>query len=156
MCFYAYKNVLEPMGHLGANLIFFILTLNQVRTQHSRRLTSVTTATHAHAQRSARTDPSARSSTPMTSGSCCVCASSSSKASSRRRSAPNVVSDHPRWRSSNNTWRASRSVRRSRRSSRLESILTEKIKRAERAPACARAARARGGARSSLPCGSYH
>ena len=30
MCFYAYKNVLEPMGHLGANLIFFILTLNQV------------------------------------------------------------------------------------------------------------------------------
>ena len=31
MCFYAYKNVLEPMGHLGANLIFFILTLNQVR-----------------------------------------------------------------------------------------------------------------------------
>ena len=31
MCFYAYKNVLEPMGHLGANLIFSILTLNQVR-----------------------------------------------------------------------------------------------------------------------------
>ena len=30
MCFYAYKNVLEPMGHLGANLIFSILTLNQV------------------------------------------------------------------------------------------------------------------------------
>ena len=30
MCFYAFKNVLEPMGHLGANLIFFILTLNQV------------------------------------------------------------------------------------------------------------------------------
>lgn len=29
MCFYAYKNVLEPMGHLGANLIFSILTLNQ-------------------------------------------------------------------------------------------------------------------------------
>ena len=54
--------------------------------------------THAHAQRSVRTNPSARSSTPMTSGSCCVCASSSSKASSRRRSAPNVVSDHPRWR----------------------------------------------------------
>ena len=27
---YAYKNVLEPMGHLGANLIFSILTLNQV------------------------------------------------------------------------------------------------------------------------------
>ena len=31
MCFYAYKNVLEPMGHLGANLIFSILTLNQVK-----------------------------------------------------------------------------------------------------------------------------
>ena len=31
MCFYAYKNVLEPMGHHGANLIFSILTLNQVR-----------------------------------------------------------------------------------------------------------------------------
>ena len=30
MCFYAYKNVLEPMGHLGANLVFSILTLNQV------------------------------------------------------------------------------------------------------------------------------
>ena len=33
MCFYAYKNVLEPMGHLGANLIFFILTLNQVQVR---------------------------------------------------------------------------------------------------------------------------
>ena len=38
MCFYAYKNVLEPMGHLGANLIFSILTLNQVggESQYSR------------------------------------------------------------------------------------------------------------------------
>ena len=35
MCFYAYKNVLEPMGHLGANLIFSILTLNQVSREYS-------------------------------------------------------------------------------------------------------------------------
>ena len=37
MCFYAYKNVLEPMGHLGANLIFSILTLNQVVSEHAAR-----------------------------------------------------------------------------------------------------------------------
>ena len=36
MCFYAYKNVLEPMGHLGANLIFSILTLNQVPSTDAR------------------------------------------------------------------------------------------------------------------------
>ena len=41
MCFYAYKNVLEPMGHLGANLIFSILTLNQVSS-------SMTTARPTH------------------------------------------------------------------------------------------------------------
>ena len=43
MCFYAYKNVLEPMGHLGANLIFSILTLNQVMQEENR-----------HARREAR------------------------------------------------------------------------------------------------------
>ena len=38
MCFYAYKNVLEPMGHLRANLIFSILTLNQVRQTEVERV----------------------------------------------------------------------------------------------------------------------
>ena len=38
MCFYAYKNVLEPMGHLGANLIFSILTLNQVKEHGHKKL----------------------------------------------------------------------------------------------------------------------
>ena len=41
MCFYAYKNVLEPMGHHGANLIFSILTLNQVRPAESETLSSL-------------------------------------------------------------------------------------------------------------------
>ena len=61
--------------------------------QHALRLRR---ARRLRSERSARTNPCARSSTPMTSGSCCLCASSSSKASSRRRSAANVVSDHPR------------------------------------------------------------
>ena len=41
MCFYAYKNVLEPVGHLGANLIFSILTLNQVREMGSEARASL-------------------------------------------------------------------------------------------------------------------
>ena len=67
------------------------------RVQHSARA-----PTHAHHRPAKAADPSARSSTSMTSGSCCLRAPSSSKASSRRLSAANVVSDHPRWRSSNN------------------------------------------------------
>ena len=52
MCFYAYKNVLEPMGHLGANLIFSILTLNQVSSSaRSIYNTGLVTCSPTHARK---------------------------------------------------------------------------------------------------------
>ena len=49
---------------------------SQDASAHAETHMSQATATlaRAHAQRSARTNPSARSSTPMTSGSCCMTA----------------------------------------------------------------------------------